>query len=151
MFVGERLPSIRRRTYPENKAASVAFWFWKFQFQCGKIFELCGSWPPRNNCVGFHGALPCVAAHWPGHISCLCVHPAQSRKLPCLGTDTNIHQACWGLGYCDGRSWKQARKALVCSFITAYGRYLMQHFLYSALLVPLGIFPFRFNPTYTIY
>lgn len=82
VFVGERLPSIWRRTYLENKATLVAFWFWKFHVHRVKLFDMYGSWPARNDHGGSRDALPCGAAHWPRDICCQCVHPAQA--VTCL-------------------------------------------------------------------
>lgn len=110
VFVCERLPSLCGRTYLGNKAALMALWIWKFHFYCGKlwvVWEVAAtkwscriSWCPPLRCC------PLTQTHL------LSVCPSSTgSKLPCLGMDTNIHQSCWGLACCHGRSSRWARRA----------------------------------------
>lgn len=98
VFVGEMLPSLRRRTYLGNKALLVAFWFWKFRFHCGNLFD-CTLYGTLGHCgMIMQSLLMSSPVVLPTDLHTFALYVfilmcTTSSKLPCQGTDRNMHQA----------------------------------------------------------
>lgn len=118
VFVGETLPSLRRRTYLGNKVLFCGISFLEVLLPLWKSFWAVGFIGTLGHCgMIMQSLLISTSMVLPPDLHAFAVLVfilmcTTSSKLPCQGTNRNMHQAWCRLGSCEGRSWKMDQKSI---------------------------------------